>query len=170
MNALLLSPHSDDAALFAAFTCQAHKPLVVTLLNGSEEREAEDRKAMEILGCQLEQWMFNDTDPDWESLAAQLSSLNKLERPERVFAPWPEPGGHPQHNQVGELAREVFDGRVTFYTTYRFGGPVTVGPIEVTPEPPWILAKLKSLACYESQILNGPRRFFMSDLHEYHAA
>lgn len=181
---------NDDAVLFATWTLLRHRPRVVTVLrsvnqeaNGItfKEREKEDATAMAILGCEWVNWPFPDDDPPWDEVEALLrrGELNLHDEgpepdwvdvapwPHRVFAPWPEPGGHEQHNRVGELAEAVFGSeRVSFYTTYRYGGPRTVGR-EVEPEPWMIPLKLRALACYESQMLRGPRRFFLDSLREY---
>ncbi len=176
---LLLSPHHDDETLFASFICQIHRPLVVTVLqsvkqeaNGitNEQRKAETFIATQILGCKWQQWPEGDHMPDWEAVRAMM--VNYAAPPEpwtHVFAPWPEPPkGHEHHDVIGQLALDVF-GRelVTFYTTYRFGaGRQTNGePVPYTGE--MLLNKLRALACYESQIMRGPRRFFAMPLDEY---
>ncbi len=171
MTALLLSPHNDDAVLFASWLCLKHRPHVVTVLrsvvqeaNGIShaEREAEDVRAFRVLGVTHEQWPHPDDHPNWDAVSKGLGALD----PDRVFAPWPEPHGHEHHNQAGVLAGHIFGERVTFFTTYRVGGPRTVGtPSE--PEPWMIPLKLRALACYESQMLRGPRRFFMHSLDEW---
>ncbi len=171
MTALLLSPHNDDAVLFASWLCLKHRPHVVTVLrsvvqeaNGitHAEREAEDAAAFGVLGIRYLQWTYPDDDPPWSEVADDLA----FETADLVFAPWPEKGGHDHHNRIGELARNIFGDRVTFYTTYRVGGPRTVGtPSE--PEPWMMPLKLRALACYESQMLRGPRRFFMHALDEW---
>ncbi len=174
MSALLLQPHSDDATLFASWLCLKHRPHVVTVLrsvvqeaNGitHAEREAEDASAFAILGVTHEQWGFPDDSPDWIGVGEYL--LGAAGRFEQVFAPAQEDrGGNPHHDYIGSLAEEIFGDRVTFYTTYRVGGPRTVGtPSE--PEPWMIPLKLRALACYESQMLRGPRRFFMHALDEW---
>lgn len=176
MAVVVLEPHNDDVALFCAWQAIRWKAHIVTVLrsvnqeaNGitAAEREAESARVAEILGCTWEQWPYGDDDPDWQEIRARLEELGNGERPTRIFAPWPEPKGHPQHSRVGELAEAVFGSeRVTFYTTYRYGGPRTVGR-EVEPEPWMIPLKLRALACYESQMLRGPRRFFLDSLREY---
>lgn len=176
-TALLLEPHQDDAALFAAFTCIRYRPHIVTVLRSvnqermgitNDERNLEADKAAEILGCTREQWNEPDDSPDWEAVSRALEHVRDTTEPETVFAPWPENGGHPQHNHIGIQARRIFAGRVVFYTTYRYGGPKTVG-IPVDYEPAWVLLKLRALACFRSQIERGPHRFFMHDLYEYTA-
>lgn len=178
VGSLLLAPHNlgDDETLFAAFTCLKHRPHIVTVLrsvrqeaNGitAAEREAETAAAAKVLGCTWEQWSYPDDDPPWNRIRYALETQWRLHGWTRVFAPWPEPGGHPDHNRVGELAEAVFGAeRVSFYTTYVYGGPRTVGR-EVEYEPAWIAAKLEALLCYRSQIERGPRRMWMWPLNEY---
>jgi LmbE family N-acetylglucosaminyl deacetylase len=178
MTAILLSPHQDDETLFAAYTCLARRPHIVTVFrsvnqeaNGitAAEREAEQIEAAVILGCTLRQWAHPDDDPDWAAVRYDLADLrDRAPTTTVVYAPWPEEfGGHPQHDAVGELARKVFGKRrVRYYATYRVGGPRTKGtPVE--PEPWMIRQKLLALACYRSQIERGPRRFFTHALDEW---
>ncbi len=174
---LLLEPHNDDAALFAAWTCLRHRPHVITVLypllqraNGisGREREDENRAAMAILGCTWQQLLsHSDEAPDWERVRSYLDH-ETTNGWETVFAPWPdEPGGHEQHRQIGALALETFGSeRTRFYCTYAVGGDKTRGR-EVPYEPSWIEKKHRALACYRSQMERGPRRLFMMDLHEY---
>jgi hypothetical protein len=186
VTALLLEPHQDDAVLFATFTLLREEPLVVTVLSEANGhgpmRDRENRDAFAVLGLDtrsLWPWPYNTEDPDWDAIRDDFEILARTEAPgrghlrtrdhgtyERIFAPWPEPGGHPQHNAIGELARDVFGDRVTYYTTYRYGGPRTTGT-PVAYEREWVLLKLRALACYESQILRGPVRFFTMALDEY---
>ena len=172
MSALVFSPHQDDCALFTAFNAMRHQAHVVTVLrdgNGNaEEREAEDREAIHLLGCGLSQWAFmaGEPDPGWDEIALLMRRIDEVQKPPIVFAPWPEPHGHPEHNMIGKLALDSFGDRVTYYATYRFGGPRTTGtPSE--PDPWMIPLKLRALACYESQMLRGPRRFFLHSLEEW---
>ena len=174
-GALLFAPHHDDETLFAAYLCQTHRPRIVTVLRSvnqeaqgisHHERVLEADDAADVLGCLWEQWPEPDNDPDWSAVEAQMRETREHDDPDRVFAPWPEHGGHDHHNRVGELASEVFGGRVTFYTTYQYGGDRTKGdPVPFTPE--MVLVKLRALACYESQILRGPTRFFTHSLDEW---
>lgn len=173
MTALLLSPHNDDAVLFAAFTCHAEKPHVVTVLRSVnqersgitwQEREAEDAAAMEILGCTWEQWAYDDDAPDWDAIRARIAELAPAF--EMVYAPACILHGHPQHNEVAKIAADLTS-PTRFYTTYVYGGPRIDGLVEVHPTREAILAKLRALACYESQILRGPSRFWMMPLNEY---
>ena len=177
VSALFLEPHQDDAVLFACWTLLRHRPHVVTVLrsvnqeaNGitAAEREAENEEAMAMLGCDWRQWNHPDNDPNWGVIRRMLEIEDAGGRPTRVFAPWPdEPGAHAQHRRIGELAEAVFGSeRVSFYTTYAVGGDKTRRR-EVPYEREWIPLKLRALACYESQILRGPHRFWMMDIREY---
>ncbi len=176
MSALLLAPHHDDETLWAAFLCQTYRPFVVTVLQSvtqeaqgitNEQRQRETKAACSILGCEWTQWPEGDHEPDWSAIEAMMWNERENREWDRVFAPLPEQGGHDHHNQVGRIALEVFGDRVTFYTTYLFGGPRTVAgdPVPYTGE--MLLNKLSALRCYESQILRGPRRFFAMALDEY---
>lgn len=179
MNALLLAPHHDDETLFASFLCQRYRPLVVTVLQSqvqegmgisNEQRKKETLAATRILGCEWQQWPEYDHMPDWEAVRRAMVTYSESNPTyECVFAPMPDPPyGHEHHDVVGQLALEVFGfARTMFYTTYRFGGPRTVSDTPVPYDGPMLLGKLKALACYESQILKGPRRFFAMALDEY---
>lgn len=181
MTVLLLEPHHDDAALFAAFTCLRFKPFVVTVLAShlQEERgygitnatrSEENRQALKILGCDNEQWPYPDNNPPWDVILARVDELDAALRPETVFAPAVEQDGHDQHNNVGMVADKVFGHRVRPYLTYRRTHGKTVG-VEVVPEPDWIVQKHWALACYHSQIKEPTtRQWFLDDLREYEPA
>lgn len=175
MTALVLEPHNDDAALFCAFNAIRHKAHIVTVLRSRnqdgmgitpEERENESALAAAELGCTWEQWPEWDTEPDWPDILQALENYDEDSYPAIVFAPWPEKGGHEQHNQVGELAHRVFGDRVVYYTTYLYGGPRTTGQ-PVSYERAWIPRKLRALAWFDSQITRGPCRFFTHALDEW---
>jgi LmbE family N-acetylglucosaminyl deacetylase len=178
VTVVLFSPHQDDACLFAAFACIEHDPLVVTVLRSqlqqdlygitAETREAEDWAAFSGLGLSdWVQWPYLDTDPDWGAVENAMRLLDERVNPERVFAPAVEPGGHEQHNQVGQLALDVYGAeRVTGYLTYASGGVRSTG-IEVPFEPSWIGLKLAALACYRSQLGTPSWVHFVESLREY---
>jgi LmbE family N-acetylglucosaminyl deacetylase len=174
---ILLSPHSDDETLFAAYTCQQHHPLIVVCLRSvvqeqrfgitHDTRQAEAECAATELGCQIAQLQISDAEPDWLELGIQLQKL----RPdvERVFAPAIEVDGHEQHNRVGEIALQVFGSRrVTQYLTYRRGLGRSTNGQRVVPEPDWVLGKLRALACYTSQVFEPScQPWFTDRLDEY---
>ncbi len=155
---LFVSPHNDDEALFGAYVCIPHKPLVVVVLRsfveagwvdgpGYAERELESEASCKVLGCELEQWTHEDSNPDWDAVRASMEALE----PERVWAPLPEPGGHPHHNVIGEMALELWP-QTVFYSTYTHKyGKTTTGDL-VTPEPGWEEIKRRAMSCYASQI------------------
>jgi LmbE family N-acetylglucosaminyl deacetylase len=160
---LFLAPHNDDEALFGAYTCLRRKPLVVVCLRSFVEatweppgptyhvREAETDAACSILDVPWRQLHVRDDEPDWDQLADEFLDIRDNLQVRRVYAPWPEEGGHPHHNEIGELAGLVWDEEVWYYTTYTHAGGRTTGPIDVPVEPGWEDVKRRALACYRSQ-------------------
>jgi LmbE family N-acetylglucosaminyl deacetylase len=175
VTALLLEPHQDDAILFASYLCLTHRPQVVTVLGDARnqpgvtgaQRDEENARAFRELGIDPPvSWPYRDDEPDWEAIVHDVGLLERRGF-ERVFAPLPEMAGHEQHNFLGHLVEAVFANHpVVFYTTYQFGGPRTTGD-PVPYEREWVQRKLRALACFESQILHGPVRFFTMGLDEY---
>lgn len=166
MTALVLEPHQDDCALFSAFNAIRHQAHIVCVTASTERREAESRAAASILGCTFEQWPEPWEAPDWDAVLAMLLRYDKENAPEVVYAPAHVDRGNDQHNRVAFLAVQAFPGRVVGYETYVHGGPRTTGtPVEY--ERAWVLLKLRALACFESQILGGPVRFFTHSLDEW---
>jgi LmbE family N-acetylglucosaminyl deacetylase len=176
---LFLSPHNDDETLFGAFTLLRERPRVVTVLRSYvqeqrgtgvtyQEREAENAAALEVLGIgEWEQWPFPDSDPPWNEIRERLASL----RPDHVFAPAIERGGHAHHSAIGGLAEALWPGKVTPYTTYTTRGRTRRGT-EVAWEHEWVLLKLKALSCYRSQILvpgTLTTQHFLGSQAEYYA-
>lgn len=173
MTAVLLQPHSDDAALFAAYLCCKHKPHVITVFRSQVQedrgtgitqamRYAEDEAALRELGLDeygylaggpgLEQWDFSDDEEDFQRVSAAIRSLTLTF--DLCIAPVNEEGeGHLHHDVVGNCATAWFGvERTVRYLTYtRTAGRSTWGT-EVVPEPEWIERKLRALACYSSQI------------------
>lgn len=174
---LLLSPHNDDEALFAAYTCLRERPKVIVCLNGGrkrhyplpEARAAESAAAMEILGCEFEHLYFLCDPAEWDRVEARL--VDEPE-PEHVWAPLPEPNGHRHHNQLAAIALRLWPGKVSFYSTYR----VVDEPIKSThgsriaEQPGWPELKRAALDCYATQIeRDGTRMHFEQPLDEYGA-
>lgn len=155
---LFLSPHQDDETLFGCYTLLREHPKVIVCLRSEKQeqfgitglrREAETRAVMRILGCQWEQWDEPDVDPDWDEILWLMNNLGHDW--DVVYAPYPEPEGHEQHNIIGNMAATVYR-NVVFYTTYNHvTGERTTGNL-VHYEPEWVTLKLRALACYTSQI------------------
>lgn len=178
---LLLSPHNDDEALFASYVCLREKPTVMTCLDGGlkahyptpEERVAESRAAMDLLGCDFEHlWVPCDVK-DWETVDRRLLYVLDGAVPERVWAPLPEPNGHRHHNLIAAAALRLWPGRVSFYATYHMlnDWPVrSTHGTRIDPDPGWEDLKRAALACYRTQFeRDGTRMHFEQPLDEYEA-
>jgi len=180
MKSLFLSPHCDDESLFGAFTILRERPVVAIVFDSyvqpargyprcsAEIRRKETWNALRILmnGCTRPYFMgFRDDDPDPFAIR---SAFEHFDMPDVVYAPAVEENGHPQHNMVGQLARDVFP-HVVHYMTYTRAGKSTGRPVPFEPE--WPALKLKALACYESQIaLKDNVEHFLREQHEYYQA
>lgn len=170
---VLLSPHNDDETLFACYTLIVEQPLVLVCLRApvaygpAEMREAETDAAMSVVGCDWRQLEFSADDPDWDGMRDLLAPI--LAVAGKVFAPWPEPLGHGQHNAVGELALELRPDAV-LYTTYTHREGRSVGPEIVDPPAGGEDVKHEALRCYRSQA-QDPRTavHFRRPLTEYRA-
>ena len=157
---LYLAPHNDDESLWGSYTCLRHQPLVVVVLRsfveatwpdgpGFAQRERETAAACAVLGCEYVQWTHEDSAPDWDAIRASMAEL----QPELVRAPLPEPGGHPHHNAIGNLALDLWP-ETLFYSTYTHKhGKTTTGEL-VMPEPGWEQMKRKAMDCYVSQAIH----------------
>ena len=179
---LLLSPHNDDAVLFAAFTILREQPIVITCLDGNlqrlrgenvtaEERREEDKRAMGILGVQVDFLGISDAK-SFESIYQEGGKLLRERGDfERVWAPAVEEGGNLQHNLIGELALDVFGSdRVTGYLTYTNRGKSTSSRNVTILYGEWVSLKLRALASYLSQMrVENCRPHFLRSLEEYYA-
>jgi LmbE family N-acetylglucosaminyl deacetylase len=174
---IFLAPHNDDECLWGGFLLQIHRPRVIVVLRSFlqervgiryEEREAETTAALYVLGCAYEQWSYRDDDPDWPAIADRVERLANTY--DRCFAPAVEDGGHEQHSRVGEIAMRAFGvDRVTRYLTYRRGHGKSTSGCPVEPAAGMVAAKLRALACYETQMRpeTGCLPWFMGDVREY---
>lgn len=180
---LFVSPHNDDAALFAAFTLQREHPTVLTMFDShvqvqrghpecsADARRREDIQAMAVLGCTFDCGYVPDHLP--RASAAELVRaclMNWDGYADEIWIPAIEAGGHEQHNLVSEIALEVFKGKkISGYLTYtRTGGKSTWGNA-VACSGAMVLQKLRALACYRTQLeidALGCWPHFM-DLREY---
>lgn len=164
--AVLFSPHSDDEALFAAFSIIRHRPRVVICFPSAGDygdtatRTAESRQAVALLGGgDVDQW-------DGGDIEAQMRDLDARLHPTIVFAPDID-ASHPEHRAVAAACALVFGPRVRWFHTYNDGGKVRTGD-PVPFEPGWTERKRAALACYRSQLAHPrARKFFEDDLAEY---
>lgn len=174
---LLLSPHNDDEALFAAYTLLRERPRVLVALDGGvsrrrypppAERAAESAAAMEVLGCDFEHLGFPCEDAPWDAVEARL---RQEPEPEHVWAPLPEVDGHRHHNALAMLAIKIWPGRVSFYSTYHMVDAWPVRSIVGAPtstEPGWDELKRAALDCYPTQSGHpGTAMHFQRPLAEY---
>lgn len=160
---LFVSPHNDDAVLWASFTLQREKPTVLTVYDSYVQpqrgharcdmmtRRNEDMAAVRgVLGCPIQFAGLKDSEL---ISGAVMVALLKWKEVSEVWLPAVEKNGHDQHNLVGEIGAQVFSGaKIHRYLTYtRTGGKSTKG-IEITPTGAMVLAKLKALTCYRTQI------------------
>ena len=178
MTAVLLSPHQDDAVLFAAFTCYEVRPHVVVVLESHLQeqrgrgitnamRAREDECAFGILGVTHEQWTFRDDAPDWRGILDCVIRLQ--EHYDYAYAPAIEDGGHDHHNEIGRIADEVYGARATHYMTYRRGHGFSEGSRPIVPAPGALAAKLHALSCYTSQIAEeSTGHWFFGPFREWH--
>ena len=181
MTALLLAPHNDDETLFASFLLQRYEPLVVVCLRSqvqedrygitAAQREYETESALRELG-QVEHFLqlgHLDREVSWEDVRVSLAALaNVRQTYSPVIAPAWEDGGHDHHNGIASLAADIWGGAVLSYTTYTRHGGRTRSSEEVEPQPPWIAAKHRALACYRTQIAEPScRPWFLGDVREY---
>lgn len=177
---LLVSPHNDDEALFASFAILAHRPHVVTCLDGSlkrhlappEDRVAESAAAMRVLGAAGYEHLGVPLDVDDWALIEEL--LRDRPEPEHVWAPMWEERGHRHHNRLALLAIKLWPGRVSFYSTYHVDEEDWPHRTELTdvfriePEEGWEELKREALDCYQSQLgQEGTRMHFERPLDEW---
>lgn len=177
MSTLLLAPHSDDEALFAAFLVMRHQPDVVVCLGDPspeirELRERETTHALSHMGFRGNLWFWLHAEGEADRRALRQDLLDPLwSSYDRVFAPAVHPDGHPEHNLVGEVALDVYgSGQTTCYHTYtRLGGRTRDGR-EVPFHPGWIGPKLRALSVYQTQHVHPDRQPWftsMIDLREW---
>lgn len=164
---LWISPHSDDAVLFGAFTLMREHPLVLTVTDSyiqanrgenitAEQRRNEDIEAMKILNCSI---VFGGIRDDIIDEWAVTNLLSKFHNFDTVYAPALQ-GGNKDHDLISKVALDIFGDKVTQYSTYAKGEWYTEGNIKVPASDEehttFIRAeadlKEKALACYQSQI------------------
>lgn len=179
MQKVLLSPHNDDAELFACFTLLREKPHVVVCMRCDynadpmygaphDVRERETMRSLNLLGVTWEQWDISETRPDWAEMERRICGLRKRGYT-RAWVPMVElSGGHPHHDRIGAMSLAVWPDAAR-YCTYSLAGK-SIG-IEVPYHPRWVAAKLRALACYQSQAGGvNAHKYFIRDQREYVAS
>jgi LmbE family N-acetylglucosaminyl deacetylase len=181
---VFLSPHPDDEILFGAFTILRELPLVLIVFDShlqptrgykgcdADTRRLESVTALEEL-CGLDApeirfLGFSDANhpPSIAQFQEALEGIN-VGDVSMVYAPAIEEGGHPQHNWLGAAAEALFSDRVTHYMTYTHRGKSTGTPVPF--ESQYVVAKLRALACFESQIaLKDNVEHFLREQREYY--
>lgn len=170
----LISPHDDDAALFAAVTCLREQPTVVVVTDSyvqpargeagcsASERAAETAEAHAILGCETVRLGLRDDDLHLRDIAQALTALCDVDT---VYVPALE-GGHPQHDLVANAAARVFPpAQLRCYSTYAKLSQYCdadlqpVGTTEIEWTRPEYDLKQRALACYVSQHRVNPMHF-----------
>lgn len=178
MGYLLLAPHGDDETLFASYITMRKRAHVIVCSQDADpnlrrRRTAETARAIDILGTSHHEWPMPANAMDWDQARTWLELWNSPAHatvPEKVYAPNVHPLGHEQHNQIGQLALEVFGDKVVPYTTYAPRGQRESGRTELVPDAGEIAKKLQALACYETQIgsqVTRPWFFEMLNLREW---
>lgn len=154
---LLIAPHNDDEALFAAYTLMREKPLVLIVTDSfiqfnrgdgitRLQRRNETLAAMKLAGCPV---IFGGIPDNELNLILVKRLLENFHGFEKVYAPAVQ-GGNAQHDMIGQAAMVTFP--VTQYTTYTKTELWTIGKTEVVPTQEEIDLKNKMLDCYQSQI------------------
>lgn len=177
----LLSPHDDDAALFAAITCLRERPTVIVVADSyvqpargevgcsAEERAAETAAAHEVLGCETIRLGLRDDDLTLEGVRERLAELHALSGDGTVYTPALE-GGHAQHDLVTRAAAQTFGpDALRCYSTYaklsqyRDADLQPFGTTEVEWTRPEYELKQRALMCYVSQHRVNPAHFAAVD-------
>ena len=162
---LLLSPHSDDAELFCAFTILREHPHVIVCTESwiqynrgyqitQEMRWEETVKASEILGYPVHNLGIRDDTGTEEEMEKALEKF--VSRFDKVYAPMLQ-GGNIHHDMVHRIALKLWGDKVVQYPTYTKTCLYTVGNKEIIPTLEELELKNKALMCYESQFeVNRP--------------
>lgn len=163
----LISPHDDDAALFAAGVCLREHPTVVVVADSyvqpargevgcsALERAVETTRANDILHCKTLRISLRDDSLEREAIQKALETLRA--NADRVYVPALE-SGHPHHDLVALAAADVFGiDRLHCYSTYaklsQYGDvdfqPLGTDEVILTAEE--MDRKMSALHCYVSQ-------------------
>jgi LmbE family N-acetylglucosaminyl deacetylase len=166
MKSLLLSPHSDDAELFCAFTILREHPHVIVCTESwlqlnrgyqisQETRWQETINASEILGYPLHNLGIRDDTGTEEEMEEALKKF--VDRFDMVYAPMLQ-GGNIHHDMVNRIALKLWGSeKVSQYPTYTRTCLYTVGNKEIIPTEMELKLKNEALMCHASQFeVNRP--------------
>jgi LmbE family N-acetylglucosaminyl deacetylase len=165
---VFISPHSDDATLFGAYTILREKPLVVTVTHATmqgdngNERIVEDYSAMRILGAPV---AFLGIDEDELTEEALLEHLKVFPSDTFYYIPEYEDEGNPHHNLINQAVKGLTDNYAE-YKTYSGLKDRTVG-IKVIPTDEELELKRQAMQCYRTQIENPNTAHYFDVLEEY---
>lgn len=164
----LISPHSDDAPLFAAYTIMREKLLVITVTHATmqgdngNERAMEDYKAMKILGAPI---CFMGIDEDKLTEEILIEKFLPFAVNSEAWLPEEIEDGNPQHNLITKTLKKMF-WKVHFYKTYSGLESRTIGK-EVIPTPEELALKKRAMLCYQTQIQNPNTAHYFETYAEY---
>lgn len=156
---LFLSPHSDDAELFGAFTIQRECPHVIVCTESwiqfnrgtgitQEQRWQETIEASEVLGYPLLNLGIRDDEVTEEKLEEALTKY--VDKFEMVYAPMLQ-HGNICHDMVHNVAKKLWGDKMIEYSTYTPNVLWTIGNVEVIPTPEELEKKNRALMCHKSQ-------------------
>lgn len=172
---LFISPHSDDAVLFATYTILREKPIIVTVthstLQGDNgfERVLEDYSASKILGVPI---LFLGIDEDKLNKEILLYKLGELLWQENyidcIYLPAYEENGNPHHNLINKVIKDncSLGIEIKEYKTYSGLEDRTIGK-EIIPTEQELELKKKAMACYKTQIENPLTNHYFNNFNEY---
>ena len=164
----LLSPHQDDAVLFASYIIQREKPIVVSVThptiqgNNTYERILEDYKAMKLLGVPI---MYLGIDEDKLNDPILYDKLSQIKTDDIVYIPEYQENGNQHHNIVNRVAKNIFK-NIKEYKTYSGLEDRTIGK-EIIPTEQELKLKKKAMACYKTQIENPLTNHYFNNFNEY---
>ncbi len=185
---LFISPHNDDETLFGSFTIMRENPSVLVVFDSylqvergaqgcdMKTRRDETRNALLHLGCNSVFYLgLKDSDfaiLNERAISTIAEEISRYSTFSQVWAPAFEPEGHHQHNLASRAADMIFGNKIQDqYLTYtRSGGKSVYGRQVQIRHGNWISAKLKAMACYESQmdLSIGCWPHFLRDQTEYY--
>lgn len=157
MYRILLSPHSDDECLFAAYSIIRHPTLVIVCTDydgtrgpSAEERRQESVNAMRVLGAPIAFLGIPESKFSGQLVHDRLQHFNGMF--DLCLAPAHQ-GGHKHHDEVSLY------GRGPGYATYTKDNLKPFGDIEIAPTDAEFQLKKRALACYKSQWKLNPQHF-----------